>query len=69
MPIVQLAVALRDMEIGEEVEIEATDAAFLADVRAWSRLTGNELEELDGGDVCRVRIRKIDPDAAEDEDA
>ncbi len=41
MPIVKLAMAVRGMAAGDEVLVLATDPAFLADVRAWSRLTGN----------------------------
>lgn len=62
MPIVQLAVALRGMAVGDEVEVAATDAAFLADVRAWARLTGNALEELEAtASSSRVRVTKVDP--------
>ncbi|MGE3173177.1 MAG: sulfurtransferase TusA family protein [Planctomycetota bacterium] len=58
MPIVQLAMALRDLEVGEEILVEATDPAFLADVRAWSRMTGHPLDDELDGEVKQVRVRK-----------
>ena len=59
MPIVQLAMAIRTVAPGDEVAIEATDPAFLADVRAWSRMTGHAIAQEDDGVVKQVVIRKV----------
>lgn len=58
MPIVKLAMALRGMAVGEEVLVEATDPAFLADVRAWSRMTGNPIAREADGAVKQVVVTK-----------
>ena len=58
MPLVALAKALKDMEAGETLMIEATDTAFGADLRAWARMTGNTLVEFEEGDVQKAVIRK-----------
>ncbi|OHX65961.1 sulfurtransferase TusA family protein [Flammeovirga pacifica] len=43
MPIVKIAKAIKTMEIGEQVEVVATDPAFKADVEAWIRKTGHKM--------------------------
>lgn len=58
MPIVQMAMALRTLAPGDELLVEATDPAFLADVRAWSRMSGNPIEDEQDGPVKQVRVRK-----------
>lgn len=57
MPIVRLSMAVRDMEPGEEVVVEATDPAFEMDVRAWAEMTGHSIERFEQGDVQRACIR------------
>lgn len=59
MPIVQLAQAVRKLAIGEELEVEATDPAFLPDAQAWARMTGNELCDAIDGAVKRIRVRRL----------
>lgn len=58
MPIVKLAMAMRDLAVGAELLVEATDPAFLADVRAWSRMTGHAIAELADAEVKQVLVRK-----------
>ena len=58
MPIVQIALAIRQLAIGEELCVEARDPAFVPDVRAWSRMTGNELTNVEDGEVKRVVVRR-----------
>lgn len=59
MPIVQLALKIRGVQVGDFVHVAATDPAFLADVRAWSRMTGQGIEEVGDGDVKQVRVHKV----------
>ena len=56
MPIVELSIAVRDMQPGDSVVVEATDPAFELDVRAWAEMTGHSLEELEIGEVFRATI-------------
>jgi tRNA 2-thiouridine synthesizing protein A len=43
MPIVKLAGAIKEIKVGEVIEVLATDPGALADIPAWARKTGNEV--------------------------
>lgn len=57
MPIVEITKAVRTMESGQVLGVTATDLAFKLDIEAWSRRTGNVIEEFHEGDVQRAQIR------------
>jgi TusA-related sulfurtransferase len=59
MPIVKTSKEIKTLEIGEILEVLATDPASMADIQAWSKSTGNELLsfEKDEG-VFRFYIRR-----------
>ncbi len=50
MPVVKLAQAMKQIQIGESVEAVATDPGVMADIPAWARSTGNELVSLEKQD-------------------
>jgi tRNA 2-thiouridine synthesizing protein A len=59
MPIVRLSKAVREMDPGEVVLLEATDPGAVPDVAAWSRSTGNPVLHQDQvGGVMRFWIQK-----------
>ncbi|MFK7740173.1 MAG: sulfurtransferase TusA family protein [Planctomycetota bacterium] len=58
MPIVQLSLAIRRVAVGDQIAIEACDAAFLPDLEAWSRMTGHVLVDVEDGATKRAVIRK-----------
>lgn len=43
MPIVKLKKAIKGMEIGQIVEMVATDPGSVSDVKGWAQQTGHEL--------------------------
>ncbi|MEX0788039.1 MAG: sulfurtransferase TusA family protein [Anaerolineales bacterium] len=47
MPIVRMAKAMKEIEIGQILEATATDPGVMADVPAWARSTGHELVSLE----------------------
>ena len=47
MPVVKLAMAMKQVQVGDLVEAVATDAGVMADMPAWARTSGNELVELE----------------------
>jgi len=47
MPVVKLAKAIKEIEVGETLEAVATDPGVMADIPAWTRSTGHELVSLD----------------------
>lgn len=51
LPIVELNRAIKQMSLGEELQVIASDPAFPLDVEAWCRRTGQlllSLQEQDG---------------------
>jgi tRNA 2-thiouridine synthesizing protein A len=60
MPVVKLAQAIKQMNIGDLVEATATDAGVMADIPAWARTTGHELVELEKREKdFRFVVKKI----------
>ena len=50
MPVVKIAQAMKQVQIGQLVEAVATDPGVTADIPAWARTSGNELVELEKRD-------------------
>ena len=60
MPIAFMAKNMRQMEIGQVLEIDADDEGAHSDVPAWSQQTGNEfLGEEDAGDYFKYFVKKL----------
>jgi tRNA 2-thiouridine synthesizing protein A len=47
MPVVKIAQAMKQVQVGETVEAVATDPGVMADIPAWARTSGNELVTLE----------------------
>ena len=59
MPIVKLAKAVRELEPGQVILLEATDPGSVPDVAAWTRTTGHPILSQDKeGAVMRFWIQK-----------
>ena len=58
MPIVRLSQAIRKLQDGEHIEVEATDAAFEPDLQAWARQLGHAVVSFQAGEVQRAVIQK-----------
>jgi len=50
MPVIKMAKAIKEVEIGQQIEAFATDPGVTADIPAWCRTTGNELVVLEKQD-------------------
>ena len=60
VPIIKTAQKMKEMEIGQVLEVLATDPGIKADMPAWCRATGHEFlgaEEEEG--EYRVYVRKL----------
>ena len=58
MPIAKISSGIKKLNSGQTVEIKADDPAFEEDVRAFCRVSGNELESLveaDGVFTCVIK--------------
>ena len=59
LPVVKTSQAVKKMELGQVLELLATDPGVEPDMRAWSRRTGNELISIEKRDsVFHVLIRR-----------
>ena len=60
LPIVKTAKAIKTIEVGQVLELLATDPGVEPDMLAWSRRTKNELLKIDNvGDVFHVFVRRM----------
>jgi tRNA 2-thiouridine synthesizing protein A len=50
IPVVKMAKAIKEVEVGQLIEAFATDPGVMADIPAWCRTTGNELVTLERAD-------------------
>jgi tRNA 2-thiouridine synthesizing protein A len=59
MPVVKTKKALKELEIGDVLEMISTDPGSIPDMEAWARQTGHELlESFDEGEKYRFMIKK-----------
>lgn len=50
MPIVKTAMKIKEMKVGELLEVVATDEGIKTDMPAWCKTTGHELVSLEEND-------------------
>ena len=59
LPILRARKALKEIEVGEAIEIVATDPGSMADFQAFARQTGNELVSAEStGSYFRYVLRR-----------
>jgi len=59
MPIVKIREAIRDVAVGEVIEMVSDDPASEPDMKSWSRRTGHELVEMSrDGAIYRFLVKK-----------
>jgi tRNA 2-thiouridine synthesizing protein A len=60
MPVIQAAKKIKELRVGEVLEVLATDEGIIADMPAWCRMSGQEyLGQEKDGDTYRVFVRKV----------
>lgn len=60
MPIIQTAKKIKELEIGQILQVVSTDEGIREDMQAWCRQTGQEYLGLEeDGDIIKVYIKKI----------
>ena len=60
MPIVKLAKKMKEMKVGEVIELIADDVGSKEDVPAWCKRTGNELvSQKEEGGAFFFYIKKV----------
>ena len=59
MPIIKTAKTVKEMKIGQVLEIIATDKGIKQDMPAWCKTTGNECLAIeDKGEEIKVYVKK-----------
>jgi tRNA 2-thiouridine synthesizing protein A len=60
MPIIQTAQKIKQMKVGEILEVLATDKGILEDMPAWCRQTGQEFLGIEQeGEMFKAYVKKI----------
>lgn len=59
VPIVKLSKVIKTMESGQILEIEATDTAFIPDLKAWNNRMGHIIISIETGEITRVLLKKV----------
>jgi tRNA 2-thiouridine synthesizing protein A len=60
MPVVKTSQEIKTMQIGEVLQVLATDPGSMADITAWSKSTGNELMGMErGAGVFTFYIKRL----------
>ncbi len=60
MPIIQTAKKMKELKVGEVLEIVSTDAGIKSDMPAWCKMSGQEFLGLEeDGELIRVYVRKV----------
>jgi len=61
MPIIQAAMKIKEMTVGQILEVVSTDEGIKEDMPAWCRQTGHEYLGLEEeGDVFKVYVKKTE---------
>ncbi|MEM1626373.1 MAG: sulfurtransferase TusA family protein [Sulfolobaceae archaeon] len=59
-PVLETAKAIKQVNIGDVIEVLATDPAAEPDLQAWAKRTGQEIVDIKKeGEVIRVLIRRV----------
>lgn len=60
MPVIKAKKGIQSIDVGQVMEVLSTDPGSVADFKAWSRSTGNELvESSQNADVYAFKIRRL----------
>lgn len=60
MPIIQTSQKIKQMKVGEILEVLATDKGILEDMPAWCRQTGQEFLGIEkDGELFKAYVKKI----------
>lgn len=59
VPIIQTAKKIKEIKVGEVLEVISTDQGIKSDMPAWCRMSGHEFLGIEEeGDTIRVYLRK-----------
>jgi len=60
VPIIQTAIKIKGMKVGQVLEVTSTDEGIKGDMPAWCRMSGQEYLGMEEGEnVIRVYVKKV----------
>jgi len=60
MPIVKVSKGIKEVKVGQIIEVHTTDPGALSDFPAWSRTSRNEIVKTEQeGDVIKFFIKRL----------
>ena len=60
MPVVKTSKEIKGLEVGNILEVLATDPGSIADITAWAKSTGNDLLKVErDGRIFKFYIRRV----------
>ena len=60
MPVVKISKGIKEVEVGQVVEVLTTDPGALVDFPAWARTSGNEIvETLQDDGTIRIYVKRL----------
>jgi Predicted redox protein, regulator of disulfide bond formation len=58
--VMETAKAIKQIQVGEVLEVLATDPAAKPDIEAWARRTGQQILEItQEGGITRILIKRV----------
>lgn len=59
MPVVKISKGIKDVQVGQVIEVLSTDPGALTDFPAWARTSGNEILETEQANgVIRIFVKR-----------
>jgi tRNA 2-thiouridine synthesizing protein A len=59
LPVIKTSKAIKEIQVGEVLELLATDPGVEPDMKAWTARTGNEIVDIKkDGDVFHVLLKR-----------
>ncbi|MGA7874208.1 MAG: sulfurtransferase TusA family protein [Desulfoferrobacter sp.] len=59
MPVVKISKGIKDVQVGQVIEVLTTDPGSLTDFPAWARTSGNEILETEQGNgLIKIYVKR-----------
>ncbi len=60
MPVIKISQEIKNVEIGQVIEVHTTDPGSLSDFPAWAKTSGNEVVGSDqSGDFIKIFVKRL----------
>lgn len=59
MPVVKISKGIKEVQVGQVIEVHTTDPGSLTDFPAWARTSGNEILETEQGNgLIKIFVKR-----------